>query len=411
MMDKKNNSGIQLLILLLLVTVGLTLLSLSLGKVEAQPQAQSGLTCAELLHSVGLSGFGLDAAQIQAANILTADLSVASQTSSTAISGLKDITFTVTITNEGPNPAEYVLFCDIPPAHMNKSKYIFSAEVISNSTSSHLWLFPNPITVANTIDITITGQINYNAECSLNANYTAYANAFNTGVDPYPANNTSQLALQLVGSSECLYLPLISRKPTPTPIPPTPTPTPSEIYYDNFSDDDSGWAEGDDGDCDSNYEDNKYRLDVDKDEDCFRPGPGEAEEYHGYFSVEAKRIGGGDEYAYGLYINGKGGDNYYLFRVWPDDDCGWDFIRREDGDNDTIHNGGCDDAIKRDSDDTNILAIEHEDDIYSVYVNDERLASYEDDDPLNGDGVGVYAIADPDKDLTVEFDNFKILAR
>ena len=210
------------------------------------------------------------------------------------------------------------------------------------------------------------------------------------------------------------------RDPTPTPTP-TITPTPTDtagsvLYFDDFSDDDSDWpdeAESDNGRCYSEYRDDKYRIEVEGDgrqRECFRPAPEEAEYRYGIFEVEAKRRAGSGSFSYGLYINGRGGGEYYLFRVRPRNDCGWDLIRREDDDSDTVRNGGCDSAIERDSG-TNKLEIKHTDDgRISVYVNDKLLATFTDDSELEGRGTGLYVRSGTDENNTIDFDNFTIFS-
>ena len=113
-------------------------------------------------------------------------------------------------------------------------------------------------------------------------------------------------------------------------------------------------------------------------------------------------------YAYGIYINGKGGDDYYLFRIRPNDNCGWKLFKRKDGNNSTVKEGGCDSAINR-AKVENILKIEHfQGGTISVYVNNKLLFSGN-ENWFPGKGTGVYVEADDDKGTTVRFDDFTIL--
>ena len=54
-----------------------------------------------------------------------------------------------------------------------------------------------------------------------------------------------------------------------------------------------------------------------------------------YHSEDLTGSGGRSNAAYGLFINGKGGDYYYLFRIWPNNSCSkggdWELIRQDDG--------------------------------------------------------------------------------
>jgi hypothetical protein len=125
--------------------------------------------------------------------------------------------------------------------------------------------------------------------------------------------------------------------------------------------------------------------------------------------------GGGDRSnaAYGLFINGQGGDNYYLFRIWPNNGCAtggdWQLIRRRNGNNSTLRSDSCASAINRDGG-TNILKIAHRSDrTLSVYVNDTLLSSYPESSSnhLTGEATGVY-VRSADEDVRIKFDDFKV---
>jgi hypothetical protein len=132
--------------------------------------------------------------------------------------------------------------------------------------------------------------------------------------------------------------------------------------------------------------------------------------------VAAYHSDGQSNAAYGIFINGEGGDNYYLFRIWPNDDCSdggrWQLIRREDGSNTTLLNGSCSSLIKEGigSGATNVLRISHSTDRkLSVYVNGQLLSSIIDTsaDHLTGEATGVYVLSD-DREVIMKFDDFKV---
>jgi hypothetical protein len=193
---------------------------------------------------------------------------------------------------------------------------------------------------------------------------------------------------------------------------------PSYVYFDDFSDDDSGWLTYSTNDCDGEYSNDEYRLYVEDDSDsgdqdeCFGPGPEETEYRYGSFEVRARRSDGSTHFRYGIYINGSGGDEYYLFWVEHDgSNCSWALIRREDGDNDTERSGDCDSRTNGYAN-SNTLKIRHTSDkVLRVYLNNQELGSFKDDSHLTGEGTGVYIRElENDDDLTVRFDDFGIIS-
>jgi hypothetical protein len=128
--------------------------------------------------------------------------------------------------------------------------------------------------------------------------------------------------------------------------------------------------------------------------------------------VKAYHSGDLSNAAYGIFINGEGGNNYYLFRIWPNDDCStggdWQLIRREDGKNNTIRRGYCEPAIKQGGN-LNILKIGHKSNgTLTLYVNNEEIGSYVDSNDLDdGKATGVYVRSD-DEDVRIKFDDFKV---
>ena len=220
------------------------------------------------------------------------------------------------------------------------------------------------------------------------------------------------------------YLPLIRRDPTPTPtLVPTPTPTapplPAILYSHNFSNGSDGWPKGSSrgeagGDCDSRHENNRYILDVDFDSRyrCVRPAPEKANYQYGVFETEAQRVSGSNEVDYGIYINGSGGGEYYLFSVSPNNPCGWSFVKREDSHDDLKRYGDCNNINSG----TNILRIEHtrdgDDDVFDFFINDQKVGDYREPHhrALRGEGTGVYAEARDNDDAEIRYSYFEVLS-
>jgi hypothetical protein len=114
-------------------------------------------------------------------------------------------------------------------------------------------------------------------------------------------------------------------------------------------------------------------------------------------------------------MNGTGGDNYYLFRIKPDDNCGWRLIRRRNGSNTTLGSGSCSGSGINTGTGWNTFAIRHDrDGLISVFVNDQAnnnenpLFTINDANRLTGRGVGLYVEADDSEDITARFDNFQV---
>jgi hypothetical protein len=192
------------------------------------------------------------------------------------------------------------------------------------------------------------------------------------------------------------YLPYLSKFPTPTPIP--------VKYAEYFDDDDSGWFEGsyNDGDCSAEYRDNRYRTEADADEECYFPAPEDAEFKTGRAEVIAERGGGNNDFNYGVYINGQGGDDFYLLKIKFDgDECDWELFRKDS----SKKSGSCD-TESNDPDDDNTLALERISSTIRAYMNDTLLGTYTDSSPLSGEGTGLYIYADDDEEVNIRFDNF-----
>lgn len=370
--------------------------------IDDQPGPEQSLPPSLALNGVALTG----ASSAQTTN---AYLQISKTVNQSSVANGGIVQFTVTIRNVHPtdsvpnltfieNPASTIIILGNP---------VFSAPAQPiGGPDEKAWIFDNPLAAGASVTITITAQLLAASPCDLRA--TNEVAALGTGA---PLVNAK--ASVVVEIRPCLFMPLVRKDATPTP-PPVAT-SPAVYYSDNFSNDDSDWPDdiySDSDRCYSEYKDGEYRIQVDGDgsrRECFRPAPNDAEHTRALFEVQARRSGGGGSFMYGLYANGRGGGEYYLFRVRPNSDCGWELIRREDSDSDTVLSGGCDSAINRYSE-TNRLAIRHSsDDKISVYVNGVRLGTYDDNDALTGGkGTGVYVRSGNDEENTIRFDNFRV---
>jgi hypothetical protein len=232
------------------------------------------------------------------------------------------------------------------------------------------------------------------------------SNAFQTGSPANPIHLFEPSThFQGTGANK-YYIPIVRRS--------------SILYFDNFSDDDSGWPEYDTSDCFVQYNSSEYRIEVKEDSDsdddeCFGPAPEDAEFELGDFSVKFRRTDGSRHYNAGIYINGDGGGEYYLFRVEHDDDeCDWRLVRRKDDDDSTKRSGVCD-SISNGYNQTNTLRIrrinnQNSDGVITVYLNGDQLgSSYTDTDQLDGEGAGVFANEETNEDkAVVRFDDFTV---
>jgi hypothetical protein len=253
----------------------------------------------------------------------------------------------------------------------------------------------------------------------------------------------SGLKLRTVGRGQQVFLPNVRRDPPPTP-PPTPTSTPTPIptpvppttppgtvlYEYDFGDGDyynhpdRRWptfkTDGEvGGNCDFVRHNGHYTLELDRFSlfRCFRFAPAAAEYEYGEFEATLRLSSGSDDTEYGLYINGHGGSEHYLFRVRPGRDCGWDVIKRRDNHNETIarpHDWERCDHINR-YHESNRLRIAHirrdSSHILAFWLNGVYLGKYTDHHhSLHGRGTGVYAFPGNPEAADVYLEHFKVLS-
>jgi uncharacterized repeat protein (TIGR01451 family) len=417
-MYQKIKPLVQIFSILILTTIMLLLLSIIIGTNTHLPTAAAQEPPKDNLppfpvSEETLATFGLSASLIQASSLLTSELEITKKTNALSVTSGSAVTFTISITNHGPNPISYTLFYDDFPVEMKDATFVFSpghdAEPAPPTAYKPLWLFNDPILVNETVFVTVTGILT--SATSVTVKNTAMI----TPVGNYeqnPSDNVSTASVDIVSnnppvSSKIIYFPIIFKSP--------PRVT---LYSDNFSNSNSGWYKGysDTNHCYSKYDNGRYRIDLDStNRSCWRPAPAAANEVYASFQVAAYHSEGHSNASYGIYSNGQGGSAYYLFRIWPNNGCssggGWELIRN--GSKVLGNSGYCHSAIKRGygSGVTNILKITHPTNgEISVYVNNVLLGAYPDgSSQLIGSGTGVY-VRSANKDIVIKFDDFTVIS-
>ncbi|MBN1221091.1 MAG: hypothetical protein JXM69_19370 [Anaerolineae bacterium] len=351
-----------------------------------------------LIDEETLATFGLSAEDIQATEVLSYDLEIVKTTSIVSVTTGSPVTFSVVITNRGPDTIPAFFFKDTFPPEMQNVHFLFSAPAISNHDTIPLWFVNQTLPAGSKVNVTVTGILSstYSKMVTNKAEVIPFAINEITST-----NNSSAVNVNIIGNSSLtiIFLPLINKAP-PRVL----------VYYDSFSSSSSGWTTADDSDCNRSYKDNEYQMVADANEACFTPAPTGAEVTNGYgeFQVSARVSDGDGNFDYGIYINGAGGDNYYLFRVKPDDDCGWKLVRRKSGTSTTIGSGGCVSAINRGTA-KNTLTIKHDKNgAITLYINGTQIFSINDGNALTSKGTGLFVEADDNEDITVRFDDFRV---
>lgn len=351
------------------------------------------ITIMALLLMVIMNTYAIDVA---AQTPLEVDLTVNKTANVSTITSGGYVTYIITIVNNGTDDADLVLFRDnYPTGQMSDVSFDFSQPATSDGHTPPEWWFDDPILAGQTAVVTVTGQLV--AVPGTVIENTAVVTAFG---ETNPADNTDEASVTISGGSgsTILYLPIIFKAP-PRVL----------LYSDNFSDDDSGWPDNVNTDiCDIEYADNEYRVKVYEDETCWIPGPSVTEYVYAEYQISARVSTGDGNFGYGIYINGAGGNYYYLFRVKPDDECGWRLVRKGNGDE--TDSGGCHSAINRGSAKNNLKIIHYRDGKISVYVNDTLIHTEDDgaNDLDGGTDMGLYVSGANDRDVTVRFDDLRI---
>jgi|GEM_PF-2397285 len=202
-----------------------------------------------------------------------------------------------------------------------------------------------------------------------------------------------------------LYLPIVYKNPTPLP----------PIFYDDFSNSNTNWFTGPQGDCYFSYLNGRYKVELKASNlECWGVGPDNTQVKYALFETLAFSDNTSNT-AYGFYFNGRGGDEQYLFVVKPNDsgcssDKGkYEFYRTQSG-NRSKKLEGCSTAVRRGSGSgaSNLLQARHTSNgVLSVYANGTLLGTYTDGSQLTGKGTGTYSQSGSGKNV-VRYDYFAI---
>lgn len=162
---------------------------------------------------------------------------------------------------------------------------------------------------------------------------------------------------------------------------------------------------------------------------CFRWADSSANERFATFEVDVTRAGGGNNFDYGIYVNGRGDSEYYLYLLsFEGGECQyWKLIRRQNSRSQTVKDGSCrfnfTGGNRMSENDRVTLKVEHEyqGDVSKVRVfikpntapssSYERLATYTERYPLPGTGTGVTAtsyLPSTAPNIRIYFDNFRV---
>lgn len=329
--------------------------------------------------------------------------------------------FKASITNNSATIARYILFQDDIPPEMTLVNYTFNKGNPVSYTEGGVttWLF-DTIAAGDTIEVTVSGRFDTSLRFKSVLNVAKIMPMLAVG-DPaqLKAAQASTMVNNPAGTGGIIYLPVVRRDPTPTP---TPTPPIVLVHHEDFSSS-NAWQEFDVNGCSTDNASGQYWVRIrsnSNDRSCLpaardRNKPESPYRTYGEFEVTAYHSEFENNASYGLFINGRGAGEYYLFRIWPNNNCGtggdWQLIRRYDNNETTLISGSCNPNINRGygTGATNILRIRHSSDQrLTVYANGHQLGTVVDTSRhLTRTGVGVYAHRD-NRETLIKFDDFKV---
>ena len=409
MLQPNKSKTVKVLAVLVLVTL-FWLLLLSLHLPLFKPRIVAAQEPILLLGEETLAAFEPWLPSIQPADTARFDLTISKRANVSSVTSGGRITFTVMITNSGPDPAGYIFFYDDYPAQMRDVGYLFNTTAISDGQAKPTWLLPNPIPAGNRVTITVTGVLTSGPDITV-AN-TAVVTPFISG-EITPTNNSAQAQVGIIGHSpvKSIFLPVLFKAPPPPPL--------SLVYHEDFSSS-SAWYEFSQNGCVTDNRDGRYWVDLSSsNRECLPPAKNDSKperpyRTYGEFEVSAYHSEDiGSNAAYGIFINGQGGDNFYLFMIWPNNGCNsggdWQLIRNRSGSRTTLRSGACDPAINRGGA-TNVLRIGHKNDLtLTVYANGVLLSTFVESSAshLTGEANGVY-VRSADRTVRMKFDDFKV---
>lgn len=413
-MSNKLKASAKLVLILSFSTLSLLLLLVIAGSwpaalVSAQAPTESDEAA---VTPEDLSALGFSAAEISAAQVRAADFEIVKTASNSTITAGNSIAYTIRITNTHPTDAAVVFFYDDYPTQLQDVAYGFNrpaTETTIFNKPKPTYVLDDPLPAGESVQITVSGILTSNVDVSV----VNIAQALDTLGD----FQSDSVSVNLIGvgaptGPATIYLPFIA-KPEPIVL----------AYAENFNSG-SPWFEFDSGGCKTDHQDGQYWVDVDSsNRECLPPAknenkPESAYRTYGEFQVDAYVSGENqdEDFWYGLFINGSGGDDYYVFRIQPNEDaCGsggdWELRRRKDDNETIIANGSCHPSIRRGygSGATNTLKITHTSDRkLSVFANGTLLGSVTEPNSsahLTGTGPGLF-VRSAGKDALVKYDNY-----
>ncbi len=194
------------------------------------------------------------------------------------------------------------------------------------------------------------------------------------------------------------------------------------VFFDDFSDPNSGWPRASLGDiCSFDYYNGHYRVKVTEYyESCIIPAFPVPKQVNGTFSVKVRRTSDSSRHVlYGFFF-GAGTNAYrdrWALEVSPDKDCGdkgffW-LSAIEDGEDKGLIGNACTDAIKIGNDWNELKVIRTLDKIH-VYMNNTLSGTYDslylrDKGYFDLEVVSLYSGTSNSAPVYVEFDDFTVL--
>jgi hypothetical protein len=196
--------------------------------------------------------------------------------------------------------------------------------------------------------------------------------------------------------------------------------TETPIFFDDFSNPNSGWPVGVFGNCEFGYYDGHYRVTVTHyGQRCIIPNPNIPKQVNGTFSVKARRISlESRPMLYGLIFGAAtdAAQNGWALEVYPNNDpnCSnqpfyW-LVATVNGSH-AYFQDKCTNAIYTDQYGWNELKVTRSGKNVDVYINGQQNGDYSDADYLLNEGYSLLEVVSESNDtIEVEFDDFEVLS-
>jgi hypothetical protein len=201
---------------------------------------------------------------------------------------------------------------------------------------------------------------------------------------------------------------------TPTPSPtntPLPTPTPDFVFYDTFSDPNTGWGTGTDAESSVEYFDGGFVIKVFTDNYFVWSTPGMEDVGNIYVEAVAQNVSGESETAFGVLCNHQEEDSYYYFAITSAGD--YAIAKATEGQEDLFLTNndqwGESDAIVTNAASYRIGADCASNGRLTMYVDGREIASVTDSAYTRGE-VGVLVWTGDQTNAEIRFDDLAVLA-